>query len=151
MPLLTLSAVIEEPTPVAPSMFWTYTATVSASPYPPSAVYVPGRHVNQKPNAGAIAGGVVGGIAVVAIAVVAIFWIKRRHPRKQVVEQVEQPALAPAMVQEQHLPAPRVSQAPRYSSHESFGEGARVVKGDKKGDEEFEEWNERDLKQNAKI
>lgn len=115
-------------------------------------VWQPGSHVNQKPNAGAIAGGVVGGIAVIAIAVVAIFWIKRRHPRKQVVEHVEQPAPAPGPAMVEQVVAPRVSQAPRYSSHEDFeGSAGMVVKGDKTGDEEFEEWNEKDLKNHAKI
>lgn len=150
------------PSAEQPSMQWTVIASYTGGPASSaqvqvplytgggsnSPVYQPGRHVNTGPNAGAIAGGVVGGVAVIAIAVVAIFWIKRRHPRKQVaVEQSVQPVMAAA---------PRASHAPTYSSHESFagvvGDGERgVVKGDRKGDEEFEEWNERDLKQNAKI
>jgi hypothetical protein len=40
----------------------------------------------SKVNAGAIAGGVVGSLAVVAIAVVALYWIRRRNPRRCRVE-----------------------------------------------------------------
>ncbi|KAF1920880.1 putative serine esterase-domain-containing protein [Ampelomyces quisqualis] len=36
---------------------------------------------SHKANAGAIAGGVVGGLGVVAIAVVAMYWIRRKYPK----------------------------------------------------------------------
>jgi hypothetical protein len=40
----------------------------------------------SKVNAGAIAGGVVGSLAVVAIAMVALYWIRRRYPKRCRVE-----------------------------------------------------------------
>jgi hypothetical protein len=43
-------------------------------------------------NIGAIAGGVVGGIAVIGMVVIALYWIRRRHPKQKVAEaHVEEP------------------------------------------------------------
>jgi hypothetical protein len=49
-------------------------------------------HSKPKVNAGAIAGGVVGSLAVLAIAVVALYWIRRRYPRRGHVETEALPA-----------------------------------------------------------
>jgi hypothetical protein len=51
-----------------------------------------GDHSKSNVNAGAIAGGVVGGLAVVAIAVVLLYWIRRRYPRLRHVETEAMPA-----------------------------------------------------------
>lgn len=37
-------------------------------------------------NIGAIVGGVVGGLAVIGIVVVAMYWIRRRHPKQKTAE-----------------------------------------------------------------
>jgi hypothetical protein len=37
-------------------------------------------------NIGAIAGGVVGGLAVIGMVVIALYWIRRRHPKQKVTE-----------------------------------------------------------------
>jgi hypothetical protein len=37
-------------------------------------------------NIGAIAGGVVGGLAVIGMVVIALYWIRRRHPKQKVAE-----------------------------------------------------------------
>jgi hypothetical protein len=37
-------------------------------------------------NIGAIAGGVVGGLAVIGMVVITLYWIRRRHPKQNVAE-----------------------------------------------------------------
>jgi hypothetical protein len=43
-------------------------------------------HSKSSVNAGAIAGGVVGGLAVITIAVMMLYWIRRRYPKVRHVE-----------------------------------------------------------------
>lgn len=71
----------------------------SAEPAEPSATNVNGGYSHpvvyypkSKSNAGAIAGGVVGGLAVVAIAVVVLYWIRRRYPKSRHVNTETLPA-----------------------------------------------------------
>lgn len=72
----------------------------------------------------------MGGVAVVAIAVVAIFWIRRRRARETVLVA-----------------------APRDEGYVEVGVNCvgGSEKGDGKGDGEFEAWNERDLRMNGKV
>ncbi|OAL07662.1 hypothetical protein IQ06DRAFT_331667 [Phaeosphaeriaceae sp. SRC1lsM3a] len=72
---------------------------VFTEPAEPSATNVNGGYSHpvvyypkSKSNAGAIAGGVVGGLAVVAIAVVVLYWIRRRYPKSRHVNTETLPA-----------------------------------------------------------
>ncbi|KAH7093223.1 hypothetical protein FB567DRAFT_170099 [Paraphoma chrysanthemicola] len=73
-------------------------------------------------NAGAIAGGVVGGLAVLAIAAVAMFWIHRRYQYKKRsavdAEVVSHPPgyTVPRSVEEVHHPTQAVQPAYVYKS-----------------------------------
>jgi hypothetical protein len=115
--------------------------TSRSFPTAPVPSYYPGSAMThgERNNAGAIAGGVVGGLAVVALAVIAVVFIKRRYPRKQVaaVQAVPQPIARP------------VTQPPTYfpnRSSEISHTAQQAEMAMERGDAEFEEWNEKGMK-----
>ncbi|KAH7392016.1 hypothetical protein DE146DRAFT_661421 [Phaeosphaeria sp. MPI-PUGE-AT-0046c] len=117
------TSVIADPTAEAsPSFFAGPTETSGAAPVATLYIGPVGNshsgviRSKSNPNAGAIAGGVVGGLAVVAIAVVVLYWIRRRYPKVRGVETGAVPAPP-----HYHMPHPNMSGIAQ-TAHASTGQ-----------------------------